>query len=664
MENVIITINGEKYFEGSFKVELDPKFDNDGNLISVQGDLGNKIYGRGDIYIDNLPNYSGFVDLKNPKIFRGIFEAGKVIAYQKYESKIKKFDTLEITVDKKVIYWGEININLYADIVNDKDNNELYVNKEYIIDDIILGYCNKSEKSKYNFSEIKPKLKNEKIIIPFQGLMIKGSCCSKLNLNRGCVLEENFITDIRVENGAIKGYKFRKKIQNDFTYEYSGDVNENYNLIWEKSGSILNIFHHDVRIMRLEGEFTYSQQKICGGDNLTSNIYAKTLYFFGTIYDYCNQKALVNVFIRMVEYDKTGLYVEGFTNNNDDGEIHDLNKDGNLNRCIYKGMIFNGEESQNNENNNLLDNGQQTNIGLNWFVGIVGLDGVKKSLKSLEDLMIYRTIRPELNEFSKSMHMVFVGNPGTGKTTFARILGRMLKDIGFLEKGHVIEVDRNDLVAMYVGQTENKTKAKIEDAMGGILFIDEAYTLFQEESPTDFGKESIDCLCKIMEDKRDKFVVIVAGYPELMVKFLNSNPGLKSRFTEKFIFEDYNQEEKIEIFQNIANKNKITFDNKTRDLIKEQMQFLHEAYGNGFANARGVRNYFETIIRDCLVPRIFKNMDSKSINEKREYAQKIKGHKQTYIIIKEDVNNATQKMKKRLGNKNSNHKEDILKVIK
>ncbi|MBU3182877.1 hypothetical protein [Clostridium psychrophilum] len=166
-----------------------------------------------------------------------------------------------------------------------------------------------------------------------------------------------------------------------------------------------------------------------------------------------------------------------------------------------------------------------------------------------------------------------------------------------------------------------------------------------------------------MKDKRDKFVVIVAGYPELMEKFLKSNPGLKSRFTEKFIFEDYNEKEKIEILKKIANKNKITFDNKTQNLIKEQMQSLYEQYGDGFANARGVKNYFETIIRDCLVPRIFKNMATKSINEKRVYAHKIKDYKQTYVIVKEDIKNATEKTKNRLENKVPNHKKDILKAI-
>ncbi|MBU3182878.1 hypothetical protein [Clostridium psychrophilum] len=192
-----------------------------------------KINGRGDIYIDNLPNYSGFVDLNNPKIFRGIFESGEVREYKKYDNKNKKLNKLEITVGEKIIYSGESDINLYAYITNNEKYNELYITEEYIIGNIIKCYCNKEEKAKYNFNEIKTWFKNETLTIPFQNLMIKGTCNYKLKINKGCELKNFFLTDTIVENGVIQGYTLRKKINNNFTYEYSGDVNENYNSIWQ-----------------------------------------------------------------------------------------------------------------------------------------------------------------------------------------------------------------------------------------------------------------------------------------------------------------------------------------------------------------------------------------------------------------------------------------------
>ena len=173
---------------------------------------------------------------------------------------------------------------------------------------------------------------------------------------------------------------------------------------------------------------------------------------------------------------------------------------------------------------------------------LIGLSDLKKDVCELVNLMKLQKMREErgMKSVSISKHLVFSGNPGTGKTTVARILAKLYKQAGILSKGQLVEVDRSGLVAGYVGQTAIKTQEKIQEAMGGILFVDEAYALVKEGQ--DYGQEAIDTILKAMEDNRDDFVVIVAGYPDLMKTFIESNPGLRSRFNKYFFFDDYNEE--------------------------------------------------------------------------------------------------------------------------
>ena len=252
---------------------------------------------------------------------------------------------------------------------------------------------------------------------------------------------------------------------------------------------------------------------------------------------------------------------------------------------------------------------------LNELDQLVGVDEVKSTVRSMVYRAQYESLRyardGSFKPSSALPHSVFIGNPGTGKTTVARLMGKIYRSLGMLRKGHCVEVSRADLVAGYVGQTAIKTRAKLIEALDGVLFIDEAYSL-SSEGPNDFGREAVDVLVKFMEDYRDRLVVIVAGYPGPMRTFMFSNPGLASRFGPPIPFNDFTCGELKEILVQLAAAEHYTLPEHVVLHAGSCLQAAQDADPDRFGNARAVRQMFDQM-KLALATRIMQARDAEEV---------------------------------------------------
>lgn len=233
---------------------------------------------------------------------------------------------------------------------------------------------------------------------------------------------------------------------------------------------------------------------------------------------------------------------------------------------------------------------------------LIGLDEIKKEVNKMVSYIKVQKAREELKlqTLGMSLHMVFSGNPGTGKTTVARILAKIFQSLGLLKKGHLVETDRLGLVGQFVGHTAKKTDDVIRKALDGVLFIDEAYALLGG-GENDFGQEAIDTLVKRMEDYRERLIVIVAGYPDDMQEFIDSNPGLHSRFNLHLDFEDYHEDELLGIMNILCDKNEYILNQEAEEQLQQLFRKELNQEEEGFGNGRHVRNLFESAIRNQAV---------------------------------------------------------------
>lgn len=402
------------------------------------------------------------------------------------------------------------------------------------------------------------------------------------NQNHSLILDLNSRLEIKPEKGLLKTQYFVLSDLINIFQAFGKDRNVNSSFILAYYYDALRNNHFPdeesyVQINHLINDTTFEEttSKIIKENKLTKKNSLDSVYFFDIIYNSNNQIfTLYNIFFEF---------------------------------CYS--FQFSSVEKLREKINLIIESTETLQDVLAELNNLIGLKNIKSDINELVNFIKVSDIRKrqKLKTIELTLHSVFLGPPGTGKTTVARLISKIFKHLGYLSKGHLNETDREDLIAGYVGQTAMKVNELVKNSLGGILFIDEAYSLTQNLNSSDFGSEAINTLLKRMEDERSDFVVIVAGYNDLMLEFINSNPGLKSRFNRYFYFEHFSTVELVEIFESFCKKNEFILNSESKEKVQYLLEILFDNKTENFGNARVVRNLFE----DCV-----KNQANRIVNKK------------------------------------------------
>ena len=460
---------------------------------------------------------------------------------------------------------------------------------------------------------------------------------SKIRLIQNDIINGLFIdTELKIEL-VRKYYQIINKLKQKYDLDQAFKFINAYNFYCIKNNKKLRGINIDIGIGSLANfdlfnvfNVKFGKIKKSGGSSSVELSFGK-LYNFGTAYFLAKTYEISGSFTgesTVLSFDEIKEHGEGVFNNTNEnyfwykkkGErnshiIANFNSEEEyeyikkFNSTIDKGSIIyshaaetkSTEETYTSEKEEAIKESPKKDSTdfLNELEGLIGLSNVKEQIISLVNLIKAQELRKKnnLKVVNVSLHSVFSGSPGTGKTTVARLYAGILKQLGVLKKGHLVEVDRSELVAGYLGQTAIKTEEIINKALDGVLFIDEAYSLTSSSSDS-YGEEAINVLLKRMEDDRERLVVIVAGYTNEMHKFIDSNPGLQSRFNRYIEFEDYNPGELSQIFESLAIKNEYKIDTQAKEKLVQHFNLIAKNKTADFGNGRYVRNLFEKVIQE------------------------------------------------------------------